>query len=168
MKMYRLNPFHKGRKYPIKKDEVGRSARERTFELFDDELLPADIPGKVEISVQTARRYYADWKKQGKYLESRKKAMKDFLKQNPRFRKKLVDLFSFHLDLSREEVDLLLDKPWGQAQIVMGGWNEKIQDRYEELIRLHFVGALRIIYLFEYSGLTIQEITQTLLKMLKK
>jgi len=54
---------NKGRKYPIKKDEYGRSARKRAFAAFNSGARPADVASEVGISLQTACRYFSDWKK---------------------------------------------------------------------------------------------------------
>jgi len=168
MKLLGRNIFRKKRrKYPIKRDNSGRSARERAFELFDKEMMPAEIKDELAISVKTARRYYADWKKQGENRKYRDKAFKSHLKECPEFREALVKAFSQHLGLSEKEVDLLLDKPWGQAQIEMGGWAMKIKHRYQDLIKLHLIGALRLIFLYEYSGMKIKDILQALLELLK-
>ena len=52
------------RKYPIKRNEQGLSARQQCFQLFDQGNLPAGVAPSVKVSKLTARRYFADWKKQ--------------------------------------------------------------------------------------------------------
>ena len=51
----------KERKYPVKRDVFGDSARKRAFELFDKGKLPSQAAQLVDISKITARRYFADW-----------------------------------------------------------------------------------------------------------
>lgn len=59
----------KGRKYPIKRDSYGRSARQRAFAAFENGKTPAEVAVMVPISVRTARRYFADWQKLPHNLE---------------------------------------------------------------------------------------------------
>jgi hypothetical protein len=55
--------FGRSGRYSIKRDEYGRSARQRAFNAFDDGKWPAEVAKLVGISQRTARRYFADWKK---------------------------------------------------------------------------------------------------------
>ncbi|MCX6000182.1 MAG: hypothetical protein NTU41_11520 [Chloroflexi bacterium] len=51
------------RRYPIVRDELGRSGRRRSFALFDDGIKPGEAALRVNINKRTARRYYCQRKK---------------------------------------------------------------------------------------------------------
>ena len=62
-KIFRLKAPKKSRKYPIKKDETGKTARRRAFEAFDKGMRPAQVSRLVDISFRTACRYFTHWKR---------------------------------------------------------------------------------------------------------
>jgi len=72
----RIPRLAKKRKHPIKRDDRGRSARQRAFKAFKGGSTPAQVATMVPISVRTARRYYADWKKLPQNLEMRYRILK--------------------------------------------------------------------------------------------
>jgi transposase len=53
----------KRRKYPIKLDEKGKSARSRCFEMFGDNTPSNEIAKIVGVKIETVRRYHQQWKK---------------------------------------------------------------------------------------------------------
>jgi AraC-like DNA-binding protein len=82
---FRYKLSKKRRKYPIKRDESGKSARCRAFDAFDRGLRPAQVIREVGISLRTACRYFADWKKHRPRLEPRYRFAKRLLKNHPEF-----------------------------------------------------------------------------------
>ncbi len=54
----------KHRKYSIKRDQYGRSARQRCFDLFDEGVTLAEISKTVGITVRTVYKYHQQWKRQ--------------------------------------------------------------------------------------------------------
>jgi hypothetical protein len=53
----------KRRKYPVKRDEKGKSARSRCFEMFEEQIPLSEIAERVGVNVDTVRRYHQQWKK---------------------------------------------------------------------------------------------------------
>ena len=87
----------KSRKYPVRKDECGRSARQRAFEAFDDGKNPREVARMVEISVRTAYRYFADWKKFPQNLELHYQMIKTSRKSNRELSKEAIESLSAYL-----------------------------------------------------------------------
>ena len=75
MKPWRLFRKRKSRKYPIKWDERGRSARSRCFEMFAEKIPLEEIAQTVGGKIKTVQRYHRQWKKdpgfEGKYFFTR-------------------------------------------------------------------------------------------------
>jgi DNA invertase Pin-like site-specific DNA recombinase len=53
----------KRRKYPVKVDQKGRSARSRCFDMFAEKVPIDEIAEEVGAKVDTVRRYHQQWKK---------------------------------------------------------------------------------------------------------
>ena len=53
----------KGRRYPIKRDEWGESARTRCFEMFEDKVPLPEISRIVGVPLKTVYTYHSQWKK---------------------------------------------------------------------------------------------------------
>ena len=85
----------KKRKYPIKKGKYGRSARRRAFQLFDFGRMPDQVYAELDISLRTARRYYADWKKLPGAYSAHYKLAKHLRKNRP----------DIHYDMVRQVAD---------------------------------------------------------------
>ena len=101
----------KSRKYPIKRDEYGTSARQRAFEAFDQGKRPAEVALMVGISLRTACRYFSDWKKLPKNSELLYRIAKAGLKNELGFPEHVITTLAAKLGLSEEEVRVLLQKP---------------------------------------------------------
>jgi len=116
----RIKLGKKPRKYPIKRDEYGRSARRRAFDDFDDGKQPDEIALMVGISLRTAYRYFADWKRQPKNLQMRYRIAKAVLKNDREFREETIKSLVSNLGMSEEEVAMRLQRPWGLKQLLQG------------------------------------------------
>jgi len=110
----------KSRKYPIKRDEYGTSARQRAFDDFDRGKRPAEVALVEGISLRTACRYFADWKKMRPNMRLTYRLHKAVLKSNDEFSEQLIEAIAANLGMSREEVIMRLQKPWGLKQLLMG------------------------------------------------
>lgn len=157
----------KSRKYQIKRDEYGRSARQRAFDDFDDGKRPAKVALMVGISFRTACRYFADWKRQPKNLQMRYRIAKAVLKNDREFREKTVKSLAANLGMSKAEVAMRLQRPWGLKQLLLGKWpnylREEIRNRAESRLEV----ALNIVRFVEHSGMTPEEIKTVLSKLIK-
>ncbi len=138
----------KSRKYPIKYDEYGRSARERAFELFIQGYQPSQIfkQGLLPVTRETLYRYFEDWKKlrhQVPYSILRK-----YMKKNPDFSEKWIETVSNYLGVTKGAVILRMQEPWGIMDICRGklpdnkfeGNKSKVENRLEAALGLVFWG----------------------------
>jgi len=113
--------LRRGRKYPIKRDDEGRSARHRAFDLFDKGLMPAQVAAQVGISARTARRYRADWRKRPTDYRFQYILMKQFLR-HANVRHLFATEIAKRLHLPVRFVMRRLSQPWAAKQILTGEW----------------------------------------------
>ncbi len=107
----------KKRKYPVKRDEEGRSARQRCFEMFDGNIPQADISKAVGVKIETVYRYHQQWAKE-RGLEQRILYLKAVLKKDAPDRERTVELLAKTLGISREDVESILLKPHGLRRLL--------------------------------------------------
>ena len=115
------------RKYPIRKDERGWSARKRCFELYDIGGRPTDAARKIGISLKTACQYHYQWKKLPKHLEFKYCLVKNRLKKNPKLREKVIEELSAETGEPEYKIRLWIESPWGIKQLVSGKWRDIIE-----------------------------------------
>lgn len=148
----------KSRKYPIKRDVPGRSARNRAFQASDDGKRPSEASEIVGISPRTACRYFADWKKLPQNLEFNYRMIRTIRKINREFSKETIELLSASLEMSEEEVKKRLEKPWGLKRLIMGKWPDHRHEREQSQAELRLRAALRVISLIESRGVPPEKI----------
>ena len=148
----------KPRKYPLKKDEYGRSARRRAFYAFDSGKRPSEVARQVRISFETACRYFADWKKLPKNWRLRYDLAKRVLKGETGMSKRVIALLADHLCISEEEVMERIQKPWGIKQLLTDQWpnyrREQVYGKQEARLR----AALELVRFVESSGMSPEDI----------
>ncbi len=108
------------RKYPIKRDEYGRSARKGAFDRFDRGERPSQVASKVGISALTAYRYYQSWKKCPRNLELWYKLMKEARKTRRVWPEGFARSLSEVLGIAPKRVAEELEKPWGLKRLLLG------------------------------------------------
>ena len=155
----------RSRKYPIKKDEYGRSARQRAFEAFQCGKRPGEVVRMVGVSPRTAYRYFADWKTLPRNLELRYRMMKAVRNSNREFSEETIESLGNYLEMSAEEVNERLEKPWGLKQLLMGKWPDHRREREQSEAELRLRAALSIINLLQSGGVPPAKILDQLLKM---
>jgi hypothetical protein len=66
-----LNLFKKSRKYPIKYNENGESAKKQAFALFGQGIRPSQIfrEKRIPVKENTLFRYFEEWKKEKKIVQ---------------------------------------------------------------------------------------------------
>jgi len=155
----------KSRKYPIKRDEYGKSARRLAFDAFDRGLKPAQVTDELDISYRTAYRYFADWKKQPRNLELRYQMAREIYKHEPQFEQEVIKTLATNLDLPEEKIVERLQKPWALMQLVRGKWSPEIEERRiaKSLARLD--SALQFLNLYEILGVSPERIKTELDKL---
>jgi len=107
------------RRYPIKRDEYGRSARKRAFEAFNEGKRPLEIYGDLGVSLLTTRRYYADWKKLPKGFAVHYAFMKKAFGK-PDVRRRFLDQIADLLRLPLPTLEGYFAQPWGIHKAVRG------------------------------------------------
>lgn len=157
----------KSRKYPIKRDEYGRSARQQAFVLFGKGYRPSQIDKQemIPASIKTLFRYYEDWKKLPYNFELKYLTLKMMRQNDTEFSHKVVQDLAEFLGMSWEEAITRLHKPWALKQLLCGEWPnyrmEKVQSEQERRLK----AALELISMHEKLGVTPEEITEALCKL---
>ena len=159
----RMPGLAKKRKHPIKRDDLGRSARQRAFKAFKGGSTPAQVATMVPISVRTARRYYADWKKLPQNLEMRYRILKAAYRRTSEFSPETIEALSSHLGMTEGEVIERLERPWGLKQLLKGDWPDRRQERERTEAEARLRTALTLINLMESSGVAPEQILKHLL-----
>jgi AraC-like DNA-binding protein len=162
---YRL--LKKRRKYPIKRDQFGRTARQRAFELFGRDLRPAQVSRQIGINLPTACRYFADWKKQSPRLEARYTSFRDILKNHPDLSENMVRTMANELGMSVEEVGERLQRPWGLKQLLKGEWPNYARERRISRAEARLQAALDLIHMLEIWGIPpekLREVTEAVIR----
>lgn len=138
------------RKHPIKRDEDGRSVRQRAFDLFSDGCRPAQVFRTLPISLRTACRYFEDFKK----LHNRVpySAIRKWMKDHPEFKESVIDMLAISLEMSREEVISRLSKPYGLMVAMKGAWPNYKLSRQRTEIEERLLAALTIVQFANIFG----------------
>ena len=154
------------RKYPIRRDEYGRTVRRRCFDAFDKGNRPAEVARSVGISLKTACTYLYQWNKLPKHSEEKYQQMKDTLKAAPYLRERIIRILSEELDMPPSKVRAQIESPWGIKQLVNGKWRALIDDKYEKERQHRRKAADLIIKLHEDQGIPLADIIKGLEKLL--
>ena len=151
---FRPSLFKNRRKYPIKRDEFGKSARRRAFDAFDRGLRPAQVIREVDISLSTACRYFADWKKHHPKLEVRYDLLKTLRKMRGELSDETLNRIGEALGMNLEEVLQRLQRPWGLKQLLTGEWPNYVREARQSEAESRLLAALRIVRVIEFWGVT--------------
>jgi len=158
----------KSRIYPIKKDERGWSARRRAFDAFNSGKRPADVTQQVDVSLKTACRYFADWKKLPKNLGIRYEAARRIVKQETELSEEVISLLSEHLGMARYDVIERLEKPWGIKQLILGKWTDYRQQQVYNRQEARLSAALYLVRFVESSGMSSEDLKEYIEMILNK
>ena len=153
----------KKRRYPLKLDKYGRSARSRAFKLFEKGMMPAQAANIVDISKRTARRYFADWKKMPENLDKRYKLAQLAIKEAP-FREEVISIVAKKLEISESKAEKRLQKPWGLKQFLSGKWFKDGESDAERRRRSFISAGLLLASQMEKSGFNIDSMVESLEK----
>jgi hypothetical protein len=143
--------FSKHRKYPIRRDQYGRSMRAQAFYWFQRGYRPSEIiqQGLVKAKMKTLLRYYADWKKRGGIPSV--KILKEHMAKHPEINYKVVSTLALRLGITEEEVSFRLQKPWGLVQLLKGATPDADDINQTEIER-RLEAASRILSLADLFG----------------
>lgn len=139
----------KSRRYPIIRDEYGRSARQQAFDYFAEGYRPAQIFKQelIPVPIETLFRYYEDWKKQ-KHRVSRS-ILRKYLKEKSEFSEKYIKMLADYFGVSEEQITIRMQKPWGITSLSKGELPDNRLYRIQSEVEERLEAALRLIYLGE-------------------
>ncbi len=109
----------KRRKYPVKYDERGKSARSRCFEMFADKIPLNEIAEDVGVKINTVRRYHLQWKKDPDF-ETRYAYLKGLFKKTALDRERTIELCSRACGITKEQFETILSQPHGLRRLMKG------------------------------------------------
>ncbi|MCJ7744620.1 MAG: hypothetical protein MUO99_08730 [Dehalococcoidales bacterium] len=109
----------KRRKYPVKLDEKGKSARSRCFEMFIDNTPSSEIAKIVGVKVETVRRYHQQWKKNPDF-EGQHAYFKELLKRTAPDRERTIELCARACGITKEQFETILSQPHGLRRLMTG------------------------------------------------
>lgn len=130
--------FHSGtpkkrRKYPIKRDERGKTARKRAFRLFDMGYRPTKVAPMVDVTLATSYTYFRDWKKLPKNMDLEYKMWTELFRTEKGYSPEAVSTLADVLGMSAEEVVERFQKPWGLSHLLLGRWpNPRLERTHNE------------------------------------
>ena len=130
----------KGRKYPIRRDEEGRSARERCFELFDKNVPLPEISKAVGVKGETVRKYHQQWLK-NPGIEDQLAYVKELLKNKSHpEREEMMKLVSEVAGVDREQIEGILHQPHGLRRLLTGKFTfpGRIEQDHKRYVALKF------------------------------
>ncbi|MFC2018668.1 hypothetical protein ACFLU4_01760 [Chloroflexota bacterium] len=144
-----LKIFHKSRKYPITRDQYGRSARRQSFDLFTQGYRPAQISKEnlVTASMKTLLRYFEDWKKQEH--RSPRSILRKLIKNDPEFTHEYVQIIADYLEVPPEDIIARIQKPWGIEQLTIERLPNKKLATLQSTKEARLNAALKLIYFGE-------------------
>ena len=155
--------FWKWRKYPVRRDEEGRSLRQQAFRLFDKGFRPAQIYKQKMITakLKTLYRYFEDWKKDRKRLSYQ--TLRKQMKEIPEFTDDVIKALSEKLKMPIEEVQRRLLIPWGLKQALLGEWPDYGLRQKQKKIEARLMGGLYFMRIGELLGKSPEALAQLLL-----
>jgi len=112
----------KWRKYPVRRDDDGRSLRQQAFRLFDKGFRPAKIYKQrmIAAKLRTLFRYFEDCKRNKKRLSYQ--TLRKRMKEIPEFTDDVIKALLEKLKMPIEEVQKRLIMPWGLKEALKGEW----------------------------------------------
>jgi hypothetical protein len=119
MRIPKIPGFKRHRKYPIKRDEYGKTVRQWCFQMFEDEVPLQEIIESADVPRETVYKYQQQWLK-NPHLETQISYMKDLLdKKNPQ-REETVELFAILMGVDKETIEAKLLESHGLQRILTG------------------------------------------------
>ena len=109
----------KRRKYPIIRDETGKSARQRCFEMFEEQVSFREIAAATGAKLDTVYRYHHQWSK-NPGIETSIKYFKKQLHPLAPDRERQIELFAQAYGISKEQFEMILHQPHGLRRLFSG------------------------------------------------
>lgn len=107
----------KGRKYPVKWDENGISARQRCFEMLENKTPFAEIAEVTGLKINSVYKYSRQYVK-NPTLESQSDFLKRIFDKSAPNRGQDIEIFAKLLGVSPEQLETLLQQPYGLRRLL--------------------------------------------------
>ena len=157
----------RSRKYPIKRDESGKSARSRAFKLFEDGIRFDEISEEVGIKIDTVYKYHQQWMK-NRQIEQQIKLAKELFKKTAPDRSKNIDLVTSALRITPDELEAILAKPHGLRSLVTQKFRLPAHDNMDHRLHISFAFALLISEHLTENGGKFQDVFVSFDRLLKQ
>ncbi len=142
----------KRRKYPIKVDGRGKSARSRSFEMFSDKIPLSEISEDVGVKIETIRRYHQQWKKDPD-LGHRYAYVQSLLKKTAADRDKNIELFARVWGIKKERLETILAQPHGLKRLMTGKYYFSTHANADNILHIALELALLVSdHLIKHKG----------------
>jgi hypothetical protein len=117
MRIPKIPGFKRRRKYPVRRDEYGKSARKRCFEMFEDEYSLTEVIAAANVPKTTVYKYHQQWLKDP-HIEKQIAYLKPMLARGNPNRDKQINQMVLSLGIEREKVEALLASPYGLQRLL--------------------------------------------------
>lgn len=148
--------IQKGRRYPIQKDQEGKSLRQRCFSLFRQGRNAYEAAKILNMKLASARRYYSQWNECPPALDAIYKGMKRDLKEKKELSPKIIGMLKEALGMPEWQIIEILSRPNGLKSLLKGKYMEIKREElyYEQEVRLW--AALQWIVDLERTGVPLE------------
>ena len=144
-----LKIFHKSRKHPIIRDEQGRSARQQSFDLYEQGYRPSQIFEEklIPVPMNTLLRYHEDWKKQTSEVPD--STLTEYLSGKLRLSRRDIMALADYFGVSEAQIILTTQKPLGLLSLLYSELPDNRLLRIRQEIEDRLEAALKLIYFTE-------------------
>jgi hypothetical protein len=157
MKMTKLFRFKKSRKYPIKYDEYGKSARQRCFEMFAMIIPLTEIAKETGLSIETVRRYHRQWK-QNPNFEGQLHFVKSLFDKKSPFRDENIKIYSKAIGITPEKLEEILSQPHGIKRLMKGKFYTPVKESVDHKIHIAFAFSMLVAEHIVKSGGSFEDV----------
>jgi hypothetical protein len=119
MAIFKVFGREKRRKYPIKRDENGKTARKRCFEMFQNKVPLPEIAKTVGVKIDTVYKYHQQWARNPK-IEQHLAYYKWILDKSAPDRERSKETAANLFGISKEQLDTILQKSYGLRRLLSG------------------------------------------------
>ena len=117
MNITKILSLKKGREHPIKRDESGKSARRRCFEMFEDGYGLPEVIAAVNVRRTTVYKYHQQWLKDP-HFENQIAYMKSLLDKDNPHRQETITQFAILMGVKDEQIEEILRQPYGLRRLL--------------------------------------------------
>jgi hypothetical protein len=158
----------KKRKYPIKRDERGRSLRQQCMELFNEGKRPVEVAEELKMEESTAQRYFRQWKQLGPNFETTYNYTKRLLTPGSPYRDQNLKDMASVCKVPVEELEAALSRPHGLRRLMTGKTTfPGHEDARKRLQRILGVAIFLDSHLAKY-GMTFQDVRFAFEQLMKR